>query len=61
MGTGCANKLISVHDVKTELLKLNTKKITMTLDCCRKGGKGGRATEEAVMVTGKELLIRSSN
>ena len=42
MGTGYASKLISVHDVKTELLKLNTKKITMTLDCCRIGSRGAR-------------------
>ena len=42
MGTGYASKLISVHDVKTELLKLNTKKITMTLDCCRNQSRGAR-------------------
>ena len=37
-----ARKLCSVHDIKTELLKLNTKKITMTLDCCRVGREGGQ-------------------
>ena len=42
MGTSYANKLCSVHDIKTELLKLNTKKITMTLDCCRIGSRGAR-------------------
>ena len=42
MGTGYATKLVAVHDIKTELLKLNTKKITMTLDCCREGGEGGQ-------------------
>ena len=25
----------SIHDLKLELFKLETKKITMTLDCCR--------------------------
>ena len=42
MGTGYASKLCSVHDIKTELLKLNTKKITMTLDCCRSRPRGAR-------------------
>ena len=44
LGVGYASKLCSVHDIKTELLKLNTKKITMTLDCCRKGGQGHRGS-----------------
>ena len=35
IGTGRANVLSSVHDLKLELLKLKTKYITMTLDCCR--------------------------
>ena len=35
LGTGRSSKLASVHDLKLELLKLNAKKLTITLDCCR--------------------------
>ena len=35
LGNGRRGKADSIHDLKLELLKLNTKKITMTLDCCR--------------------------
>ena len=30
----------SIHEIKVELNKLNTKKITMTLDCCRNVSRG---------------------
>ena len=35
LGNGRRGKWDSIHDIKLELLKLNTQKITMTLDCCR--------------------------
>ena len=35
LGTGVTTHPTSVHDIKVELNKMNTKKITMTLDCCR--------------------------
>ena len=37
IGNKRGGKADSIHDLKLELLKLNTKKITMTLDCCRNG------------------------
>ena len=37
LGNGRRGKADSIHDLKLELLKLNTKKITMTFDCCRNG------------------------
>ena len=30
-----SNQIDSVHDLKLELLKLKTEKLTLTLDCCR--------------------------
>ena len=58
MGTAYASKLVSVHDIKTELLKLNTKKITMTLDCCRIGSRGEveEKTNPVVRLQGKEVI-----
>ena len=35
LGNGRNGRADSIHDIKLELLKLNTQKITMTLDCCR--------------------------
>ena len=35
IGTNYGCTLSSVHDITLELLKLDTKQITMTLDCCR--------------------------
>ena len=35
LGNTRNGKADSIHDLKLELLKLKTKKITMTLDCCR--------------------------
>ena len=35
IGTSFAGTLTSVEDIILELLKLKTKQITMTLDCCR--------------------------
>ena len=40
VGTNYACSLSSVHDITLELLKLDTKQITMTLDCCRKVIRG---------------------
>ena len=54
MGTGRANLLSRVHDIKIELLKLNTKKITMTLDCCRIGSRG--EVNPVVKLQGKEVI-----
>ena len=54
MGTGLASNLSRVHDIKTELLKLNTKKITMTLDCCRIGSRG--EVNPVVKLQGKEVI-----
>ena len=35
LGNTRTGKADSIHDLKLELLKLNTEKITMTFDCCR--------------------------
>ena len=58
MGTGMASNLSCVHDIKTELLKLNTKMITMTLDCCRIGSRGEvkEKTNPVVRLQGKEAI-----
>ena len=34
------SKADSIHDVKIELLRFNTEKITITLDCCRTVTRG---------------------
>ena len=49
IGTGLASKLSSVSSIKTVLLKLNTKKITMTLDCCRDQPRGAPAARNPVI------------
>ena len=54
IGTGMASKLSRVHDIKMELLKLNTKKITMTLDCCRIGSRG--EVNPVIRLKGKEAI-----
>ena len=36
IGTGISSDKSSIDDLISELHKLNTKKITVTLDCCRK-------------------------
>ena len=35
IGNKYGGKADSIHDLKLELLKLKTDKITMTFDCCR--------------------------
>ena len=35
LGTGMSTIATSIHEIKVELNKINTQKITMTLDCCR--------------------------
>ena len=35
IGNKLGGRADSIHDLKLELLKLKTNKITMTLDCCR--------------------------
>ena len=40
VGTGMTAIASSVHEIKVELSKMNTKKITMTLDCCRTVSRG---------------------
>ena len=35
IGNKLGGRADSIHDLKLELLKLKTDKITMTLDCCR--------------------------
>ena len=39
----------SIHDIKVELNKMNTKKITMTLDCCRTVSRGADQVETVVV------------
>ena len=39
----------SIHEIKVELNKLNTKKITMTLDCCRNVSRGADQAEPVVV------------
>ena len=40
---GISNIATSIHDIKVELNKMNTQKITMTLDCCRNVSRGAEA------------------
>ena len=40
LGTGAAAMATSIHEIKVELNKMNAKKITMTLDCCRTVSRG---------------------
>ena len=40
VGTNFQSTLSSTHDITLELLKLDTKGITMTLDCCRSVTRG---------------------
>ena len=35
LANGRKGRADSIHNIKLELLRLNTEKITMTLDCCR--------------------------
>ena len=37
---GIGHMATSIHDIKVELNKMNTQKITMTLDCCRTVERG---------------------
>ena len=57
MGTGYATKLVAVHDIKTELLKLNTKKITMTLDCCRIQSRGEAPSQRNPVIKLQEKKV----
>ena len=41
LGTGVSTIATSIHSIKVELNKMNTQKITMTLDCCRNVVRGG--------------------
>ena len=43
MGTGPVAKASSIHEIKVELNKMNAKKITMTLDCCRTVSRGAES------------------
>ena len=40
LGTGMSTIATSIHNIKVELNKMNTQKITMTLDCCREVSRG---------------------
>ena len=43
LGTGVAAHPTSIHEIKVELNKMNAKKITMTLDCCRTVSRGAES------------------
>ena len=43
LGTGLSNIATSIHSIKVELNKMNTQKITMTLDCCRTVSRGAES------------------
>ena len=43
LGTGVCTMASSIHDIKVELNKMNAKKITMTLDCCRTVSRGAES------------------
>ena len=43
LGTGMRTVATSIHDIKVELNKMNTQKITMTLDCCRTVERGAES------------------
>ena len=43
LGTGVATMATRIHDIKVELNKMNAKKITMTLDCCRTVSRGAES------------------
>ena len=38
---GIGHMATTIHSIKVELNKMNTQKITMTLDCCRNVVRGG--------------------
>ena len=48
VGTGMVAIASSIHDIKVELNKMNTKKITMTLDCCRTVKRGAASISSVV-------------
>ena len=52
MGTGLVAKASSIHEIKVELNKMKTKKITMTLDCCRNVSRGANQAEPVVVDLG---------
>ena len=43
LGTGMSTMATSIHEIKVELNKMNTQKITMTLDCCRTVERGAES------------------
>ena len=43
LGTGVSTIPTSIHDIKVEVNKMNAKKITMTLDCCRTVSRGAES------------------
>ena len=43
LGTGVSTIATSIHSIKVELNKMNAKKITMTLDCCRNVSRDAEA------------------
>ena len=40
---GISDIATSIHDIKVELNKMNTEKITMTMDCCRTVERGAES------------------
>ena len=48
LGTGVSNTASSIHSIKVELNKMNTQKITMTLDCCRTVSRGAESSHVVI-------------